>query len=836
MLKVKDKFNLASAVLFLVAVIIMLTTFTHYGKSVDEDIRGKGGKQAIEYYKNGFDNPELKERFVSGGNRPALFDMPAEAVAMLFPRKYRIDIRHFFGVIFGLLALVAVWMIGKELGGGKVAFFSLLFLLITPLFYGQIFISPKDIPFSTGFTWGAYFLIKLIRQFPEVKARTMLLFAISVGAAMAVRTAGVVLYFYLAVAAMIYLIYDYTLNKDIKGSAKKFLRLSYMPPIALLLSFLILIAFWPWVHYAPFERIYSALFGTLSQSHEGLAQLSGEYYSIQDLPLIRYISTYFFVRLPEIVVVSVLSSIGALVLYFKKYRHADIINVLPNFMILFTFIFPIVMAVISGSTLYHGIRHFTFLLPFIAVIAALSVSYLSDFIKNKPVKIAGLLLLTLYLIFHISVMVRLHPYQYIYYNIFAGGVKQGLEDFDEEYYATADSECTRAFIHYLKKRERNIFNKKTYHVAIVGRLWDAFEELPGNIKYERYVDTEHYKANLKNSKARFVFLRDRSLSNSMFEEYESVVEVKRFGHLLAAVKAQKTLSIEELEAQERRIAIKQAKELNSSINSSNSIPSVSGTQGFKEGETLVYDIHAELKKGVKLKGKIGKAVIRVFGRTNVNGYGCLKAGVRVFTLKNAMRYIYMLDDSVLVYLRTNDFTLIRTEKDIYEGGWTNAVGIDFEPDVGIASYSDRRYKNLLFPYVTNGFFSPESLLFFFRSASLNEGEYTFNLLSDKKSEPVRLGLENISSNITTARGKDFTIEKRVYFKDEKIKYGGKVELSIYLTDDNPRIPVSFSMEALIKGVSIKLDVILSDYIESKEEASNESGNNFFSKLSATENG
>src|SRR6201999_1632629 len=98
------------------------------------------------------------------------------------------------------------------------------------------------------------------------------------------------------------------------------------------------------------------------------------------------------------------------------------------FLLGFTIVFPIAYAIAIKAVLFDGMRHFIFVLPPIAVAAALMLDRLIDRLRHAPLRKPLAILLALYGTGHLAIMVMLHPDEYVYYNGLVGGVAgaQGL--------------------------------------------------------------------------------------------------------------------------------------------------------------------------------------------------------------------------------------------------------------------------------------------------------------------------------------------------------------------------------------------------------------------------
>lgn len=76
---------------------------------------------------------------------------------------------------------------------------------------------------------------------------------------------------------------------------------------------------------------------------------------------------------------------------------------------------PLVYALATRPGLYNEMRHFLLLLPLIAVLAGVSAKLLCTYLQQWRSVVL------LYLGLYVATLVRLHPYEYIFYNHLVGG-------------------------------------------------------------------------------------------------------------------------------------------------------------------------------------------------------------------------------------------------------------------------------------------------------------------------------------------------------------------------------------------------------------------------------
>ena len=98
------------------------------------------------------------------------------------------------------------------------------------------------------------------------------------------------------------------------------------------------------------------------------------------------------------------------------------------------FLLPLVAAIITHPYIYDNFRHVFFTLPPIFLIAGLGIEIIFNKI-SKP--LFQYLLLCLFILPGIIGGVKLHPYEYIYYNQFIGGTEGAFRQYEMDYWGTA---------------------------------------------------------------------------------------------------------------------------------------------------------------------------------------------------------------------------------------------------------------------------------------------------------------------------------------------------------------------------------------------------------------
>jgi hypothetical protein len=95
------------------------------------------------------------------------------------------------------------------------------------------------------------------------------------------------------------------------------------------------------------------------------------------------------------------------------------------------FVVPVLLAVVMHPVIYNGFRHFLFILPPIFIFSGICFEYFLDKIRGAFWRLMLVLALLLPGLFGIF---QLHPFEYVYFNSFAGGMKGAFREYELDYW------------------------------------------------------------------------------------------------------------------------------------------------------------------------------------------------------------------------------------------------------------------------------------------------------------------------------------------------------------------------------------------------------------------
>ena len=465
--------------LLVTVTVLVLLTFRDYGVTWDEDVHNWYGNFALDYYLSGFTDHRALH-FQDLINYGTAFDMTAALLNKFSPFGVY-ETRHLLNGLVGVVGLAGAWKLGRALGGPRAGFLAMLFLALTPNYYGQMFNNPKDIPFAVAGLWSAYYIVRILPALPRPKWRLVAKLGVAAGFTMGVRVGGLLFLCYLGLILTLSGIWQVIAARRITvllDTAWASLVRVFLPAAAI--AYAMMLAFWPWAQRDPINNPLAALATFSHQVFPFNTLFDGRFVPASNLPW-EYLPTYIAIALPELILILLaLAPIAAAVAFWRGARRREI--VLSRFLIAFLILFPVGYAIAITAVLFDGMRHFIFTLPPIAVAAALvadmALTRLERFRFRAPVYAA----LAAYGVMHLWIMVTLHPDQYVYYNAFVGGVDGAQRRFKLDYWANSYAEDVRGLEGVLRAQYGADFEDHEFTVAVCGPATSARYFFPPNFR------------------------------------------------------------------------------------------------------------------------------------------------------------------------------------------------------------------------------------------------------------------------------------------------------------------------------------------------------------------
>jgi hypothetical protein len=191
-----------------------------------------------------------------------------------------------------------------------------------------------------------------------------------------------------------------------------------------LIAFFSMILFWPYLWPDPFGRLISSIGSSANYPDLHVTLFNGVLVTSTNVPR-SYVPVLLAVQLTETTLLLLL--VGAFSLLRKP--RWDLIVLLLIWSIL-----PIVAVLGLDVHLYNNFRQLFFLLPPLFLLAGLGLDWLLRLVRRPSLRF---LILALVLLPGMYANITLYPYQYVYYNQLAGGLRGAYRVFDLDYWNLA---------------------------------------------------------------------------------------------------------------------------------------------------------------------------------------------------------------------------------------------------------------------------------------------------------------------------------------------------------------------------------------------------------------
>jgi hypothetical protein len=474
--------NSAALCLLLLMVLLVVFTFHDYGVTWDEDVHNWYGVFVLDYYLSAFkDNRAL--HWLDLINYGAAFDMTAALINRISPFG-TYETRHLLNGLTGILGLVGAWKFGRFMAGPRAGLFAAVLLATIPNYYGQMYNNPKDIPFAVGVIWSLYYLCRIVPVLPRPPLSLVFKLGIAIGMSLGVRVGGLILLAYAGLGGSAFCLWRGIETRSATTAVRDALTGVWrvlLPLVAI--TYPVMLLFWPWAQQDPIDHPLSALATFSHETFPFKTLFAGQYVAATDLPW-EYLPTHIVLALPELTLVLALLALPAAVM--TEWRRADGPNRTRSIQVLLiatAILFPVAYAVAIKAVLFDGMRHFIFVLPPLAVSAALVADGLFDRLKEFRYRRVLLTLVAIYGVGHIAIMTLLHPDEYIYYNGFIGGVKGADHLFKTDYWANSYAEAVKGLTNYLETEYGAEFEDHDFTIAVCGPPISANYFFPSNFNF-----------------------------------------------------------------------------------------------------------------------------------------------------------------------------------------------------------------------------------------------------------------------------------------------------------------------------------------------------------------
>ncbi len=195
---------------------------------------------------------------------------------------------------------------------------------------------------------------------------------------------------------------------------------------------------WPYLWSAPIANLLESLKTMSAFPWQGRVLFNGTYFSPDNLPR-SYVPTLMSIQLTEPVIFLFVTGFIIAARDFLRFRKMEFLGTS-----MIWFFIPLGGLIITRPPIYDNFRQLLFLLPPIFIFCGIALDVLFKISHKWLIKTFILLLVIFPGIYGIA---NLHPYEYIYYNSFVGGVGGAFKNYETDYWMTSYREAAN----YLNK-------------------------------------------------------------------------------------------------------------------------------------------------------------------------------------------------------------------------------------------------------------------------------------------------------------------------------------------------------------------------------------------------
>lgn len=467
-------FDAIACVVLAAACVVAFATIADYGIPWDAQGEVIYADMLLKYFLSGFRDHSAFEyinfRFYGGG-----FELPSAILARISPFGVY-ETRHLFSALLGVAGLAIAWRLTRKLAGARAGLIALGLLALNPSWYGHAFINARDIPFGTGMLLCLALTVAACDELPKIPWRTRILFGMALGWTISVRVGGVLGVLFLLVPVSSWLLGRVRSGVSPKTVAREAFGIAGALLSMLAVAYAVMIVFWPWAAQSPLNPLHALLMFSRFP-FDAPVLFDGQLVPANKLPP-TYMPVQFAIHQPESVLLGLALALVFGVIALR--RRWQLLSGAPLRILALAFAgcFPFVYFVIARPVDYNGMRHFLFVVPPLTILAALAFERVLS-MSGRALRVGVGVALAAAALAQTSMLIELHPEEYVYVNSLVGGPRGAQGKFELDYWGLSLEEATDKLVQHLREHNETPGpNQGPYKVYVCGNVWSASTFFP----------------------------------------------------------------------------------------------------------------------------------------------------------------------------------------------------------------------------------------------------------------------------------------------------------------------------------------------------------------------
>lgn len=423
------------------------------GISGDEEVHYKHSELVYNYFKTmGADQSALHTPSTHLQYYGQAFDNLVTILIHWFNIDNVYGFRHLMCSIAGWLTIVITGLFAAYISGYGAAIVVLLLFAVSPTFLGHAQNNLKDIPFALAYIASIYYSVRVAFSENKLPRKDILLLVVSIALAVGIRAGGFLVIFYFGFLFFLRTAFDVLQKQqlDWKQLSNKALIRMWIALAGYLLGLIL----WPFALQNPIVNPWKS-YEVMTHFPTTVRQIFEGRFEWSDFLPWYYLPKYMAITIPVVVFV------GLILFFLNRKKNYGPNQKLQLGFVGFTILFPIAFVLLKQSNLYGSWRHFLFIYPGLVLLAALGIHAIVRRYKKPIIRYTLIVVLSALCLNPLKFMAANHPYYYLYYNEFVGGLKGAYGKYETDYYYHSMRKGAEWLQQYLK-------NKPTNDAVIVG--------------------------------------------------------------------------------------------------------------------------------------------------------------------------------------------------------------------------------------------------------------------------------------------------------------------------------------------------------------------------------